>query len=383
MRYLPLIWSGLRRKPARTLFTLLSIVAAFLLFGLLQGVDSSIRQAVSRGRLDVLVTASPGGLPLPLADLAQIAAIKGITAVTYSASFLAQYQSGTPAVGVMAVDPDPYFALFHDTITTSPAALAAFRATRTGALVPRGPARERHWRIGDPLPLHALSAPKRDGTSDWTFHIVGYYDTPGNRDSNAGLVLMRYAYFDAARLLDPGTVQLYVERIADASQAGAISTAIDRRFVSSGAPTHTDTERATAQAQLAQLGDLDFFVRAILAAAFTSLLLSTSTTLMKSYHERLSELAVLKTVGFSDRGVAGLLVSEALVLGLIGAPTGVLLAKLSFDSLTAAKMLIGVSLPGLLFVVAIAGALVLALIVALPPAWQVRRLSIVQALGVR
>jgi putative ABC transport system permease protein len=382
MKYFRLIWSGLWRKPARTIFMLLSIVAAFMLFGLLQGVDSSIKQTIDRGRLNVLITANSGGLPLPLAYLPQIASIKGVTGVTYSSGFSAQYQSNVP-VTVMAVDPEQYFSLFHDSATTSPAELAAFRRTRTGALVARGIARDNHWKLGQHLPLHASGTLKRDGTSDWTFDIVGYYDNPGDPEHDFGPLLMNYAYFDAARVIDPGTVQLYVESIADSSQARAISTAVDNRFTSSPAPTHTDTEKATAEALLAQLGDLDFFVGAILASAFATLLVLTSTTLTKSYHERISELAVLKTVGFSDAGVAGLLVSEAILLGLIAAPAGVLLAKLSFDGLTRAKVLIGVNLPGVLFLIAMAGAIVLALVSALPPAWQARRLSIVNALGKR
>jgi putative ABC transport system permease protein len=382
VKYFRLIWSGLWRKPARTIFMLLSIASAFMLFGLLQGVDASFKQTIDKGRLNVLITANTGGLPLPLAYLPQIASIKGVTGVTYSSTFSGQYQSHAPVL-VMAVDPDQYFSLFHDTATTSSAELAAFRGTRTGVLVARGSARQNHWKIGDQLPLHTFGTLKRDGTADWTFNIVGYYDTPGDPETNVGPILMNYAYFDTARVIDPGTVQLYVESIADASRAHAISTAIDNMFTSSSAPTHTDTEKAAAEALLAQIGDLDFFVGAILTSAFATLLVLTSTTLMKSYQERISELAVLKTVGFSDLTVAGLLISEAVLLGLMAAPAGVLLAKLSFDGLTRAKVLIGVTLPGILFVIAIAGALVLALVSALPPAWQARRLSIVTALGKR
>jgi putative ABC transport system permease protein len=381
VKYFRLIWSGLWRKPPRTIFMLLSIVVAFMLFGILQGVDTSIKQAVDRGRLNVLITANAAGQPLPLADLSQIASIKGVTGVTYSASFFANYQSHTP-VGVVAIDPDQYFALSHDAIKVSPAELAAFRRTRTGALVARGPAHKLHWQIGDQIPLHAPGVLKRDGTSDWTFDIVGYYDTPDNPDYSGLGLLMTYAYFDTARVANRGTVQAYVESIADASKAPALSTAIDNLFVSSPDPTHTDTERATAEAQLAQLGDLDFFVGAILASAFTTLLLLTSTTLMQSYHERTSELAVLKTLGFSDVGVAALLVSEAILLSVVAALAGVLLAKLLFDSL-AGHVLVGVSVSGVLFVIAFAAALVLALVSAMAPAWQARRLSIIDALAVR
>ena len=383
MKYLPLIWRGLWRKRLRTIFTLLSIVMAFALFGVLQGVDQSLKQLVNGARLNVLSISNPASLPLPLAYLEQIKAVKGVKRVTHQSILIGYYQSLTNIVPVLAVDLDQFFAVYDPIIKVDAADLAALRRMRTGALVTRGMAERLHWKIGDHVPIHALNVPKQDGSQDWTFDIVGYFTIPEQGDRT--LMLMGYPYFDTARRTDPGTVLQYIATIGDASQAPVISNAIDNLFANSPSRTFTQTERASAQAQLAQLGDLDFFVDAVVAAAFATLLLLTGTTLMQAYRERISEIAVLKTVGFTDEAAASLLLAEGLLLTVGSAAIGLLLAN----------GFLGV-LPGLLAgqlprtqvtpLVALAGmsaAVVLALACAVPPAWQARRLSIVAALAAR
>ena len=384
MSYFRLIWSGLWRKRTRTTFTLLSIVAAFTLFGILHGIDTSFKQAIDRGRLNVLVTTSPVNLPLPLADLQQIEAVKGVTHVTHQSYLVGTYQSPTNFVIGMAVDPEHFFTRYDGLYTVSPAALTAFRRMRTGALITPGLARTLHWKLGDHVPVHMLTAPKKDGTADWTFDVVGNFDMAGDAD-NAPFMLMDYSYFDTARATDTGTVQRYVETIADASQAPVIANAIDNLFANSPTQTRTATEKASQQAALSQIGDLDFFVYAIVAAAFATLLLLTGTTLMQSYRERINELAVMKTLGFSDGSVAVLILSEAVMLCLGAAALGLLLANGSLDALRMVTQgtLSVTHLPWIVFLTGFAAALAIALVSAMAPSWQARRLSIVDALAVR
>jgi putative ABC transport system permease protein len=381
MKYFRLIWRGLWRKRLRTIFTVLSIVMAFALFGVLQGVDQTFKQLVGRGRLNVLAISNPAGLPLPLADLEQIKAVKGVTNVTYQSLFIGDYQSPRNIIPVLAIDPDEFLPLAVPLVKVDAADVAALRRTRTGALVTRGLAERQHWKIGDHVPINGLNAPKKDGSLDWTFDIVGYFSLP--EQGERSLMLVGYPYFDTARRMDTGTVAQYAATIADASQAQRIGKAIDEMFANSPYPTLTQTERANAQGQLAQLGDLDFFVDAVAAAAFATLLLLTGTTLMQAYRERIGEIAVLKTLGFTDAGAGGLLLAEGLLLNLGAAALGLLLAK---GFLAVLPKLLGGQLPQtqLTPTVAAAGmgaALLLALACALPPAWQARRLSIVAALA--
>lgn len=385
MKYARLIWTGLWRKKVRTIFTLLSIVAAFLLFGMLQGIDTTFKQLVDQGRLNVLVTTNPAGLPLPLADLGRIEAVHGVKRVTYRSLFIGDYQSLTNIVIVLPVDSDNFFAE-NPMFSMSPGVREAFLHNRTGALVSRSLADRLGWKIGQRIPIHALNAVKKDGSSDWTFDLVGTFDIPDSPVREEPLLLMNFLYFDNARATDAGTVQLYQETIADASQAATVANAIDNLFANSPNRTRTETERANAQGQLAQLGDLDFFVEAIVAAAFATLLLLTGSTLMQAYRERVREFAVMKTLGFTDGGIAALVLSEAILLTVGAAVLGLLIAHALLPALGALMARVGapgLRLPWIVFAVGIGFAALLALVSALPAAWRAQRLSIVDALAVR
>ncbi len=387
MNYFWLVWTGLWRKKARTIFTLVSIVVAFVLYGMLQGIDTTFKQSVNRGRLNVLVTRSPTGLPLPLADLPRIEAVHGVIGVTPRSLFVGDYQSVRNLVIVMPIDADSFFAE-NSMYSVSPTARAALRRTRTGALVAQGLVQRLGWKTGDQIPIHALNAQKKDGTSDWTFQVVGTFDIPDNPTRDEPLLLMNYPYFDTARATDTGTVQFYQESVADASQATAVSNAIDDLFTNAPDRTRTETERANAQGQLSQIGDLDFFVEAIVAAAFATLLLLVGSTLMQAYRERIHEFAVMKTLGFTDRGISMLVLSEALLLTLGSAVLGLLVAHAMLSALAALMMrAIGLApvlrLHWIVFAIGVGFALLLALASALPAAWRAQRLSIVDALAER
>ena len=385
MKYFRLIWSGLWRKKVRTIFTMLSIVVAFLLFGMLQGIDTTFKQLVDQGRLNVLVTTNPAGLPLPLADLSQIRAVHGVTRVTYRGLFIGYYQSLRNIVIVLPIDSENFFAE-NPMFSTSQRDHDAFLHSRTGVLVSQSLAERLGWKVGDRIPIQALNARKKDGTANWAFDLVGTFDIPGSPARDQPLMLMNYEYFDTARATDTGTVQLYQETISDASQAAAISNAIDNLFANSPNRTHTDTERANAQGQLAQLGDLDFFVEAIVAAAFATLLLLTGTTLMQAYRERIREFAVMKTIGFTDRGISALVLIEAVLLTVGAAVLGLAIASAllpALGSLMSRFGAPGLRFPGIVFLTGIGFAVLLAIVSAVPAAVRAERLSIVDALAMR
>jgi putative ABC transport system permease protein len=385
MKYFRLVWTGLWRKKTRTIFTALSIVVAFVLYGMLQGIDATFTQLGDQGRLNVLITQNPAGLPLPLADLLQIQAVQGVTHVTYRSFFVGNYQSLRNTVVVLAVDAETFFE-GNSTFSASIAERAAFLHTRPGVLVARSLAQRLGWKVGDQIPIHALNAQKKDGTADWTFKIVGTFDIPNSPAGDEPLLLMNYPYFDSARATDTGTVQAYQASIVDASQAAAVSSAIDNLFANSSTPTRTQTERANAQGQLAQIGDLDFFVEAIVTAAFATLLLITGSTLMQAYQERIHEFAVMKTLGFTDKGISALVLSEAMLLTVGAAMLGLLLARSLLrvlSSVIAASGVPGLRLPATVLAFGVGCAVLLALLSALPPALRAKRLSIIDALAVR
>lgn len=383
MKYFRLIWAGLWRKRARTAFTLLSIVVAFVLFGVLQGVNSVFNRLVDAGRLDILLTASPSRLSIPLAALSQIQQIPGVTAVTFRSGFIGYYQSVGNFVPVAAVDPRNALLTMPPDSEVQDAELADFKRTRTGVLVSARLAERMHWKIGDRVPVQGINFPRKDGSTVWTFDIVGIYKNKSN-PGQLGLV-MNYEYFDAERASDNGTVQLYIEEIAKRSQAAAIASAIDGRFANSGNPTHTNTERGYAQAQLAEIGDLEFFVDGIVGAAFATLLLLTGSNMMQSFRERIPEFAVMKTIGFSDATIAALVLCEAVLLCAGAAAMGLVLASVLLPEMGTATggniPPISLSWPVALYGISAAGAI--ALVSTLPAAWRAKRLAIVDALAVQ
>jgi|HubBroStandDraft_1064217.scaffolds.fasta_scaffold00128_51 putative ABC transport system permease protein len=381
MKYLPLIWAGLWRKPLRTVFTLLSIAMAFLLFGLLQGVNAAFEQGISAEGVDRLMVESRIGFTenLPYADLAQIEAVPGVTGVAFTAFFVAEYQERKNAFVAFPVDPLRYFALSPD-FSLPPDQLDALVHTRTGVVVGQAMADKFGWKLGDQIPVHSRNWTRSDGSADWNFELVGFFRD--RRDStNERAAFFNYAYFDEARSQGKGTVGWYIVRIADPRQAVGIAAAIDKLFQNSADETRTMTEKEFAQSFLKQVADINFIVVAIIGSVFFTLLFLTGNTMMQSVHERVPEFAVLKTLGFPEGKILMLIMAEALVLCLAAALAGLGLAALAFPLL---QRFVGTSvLPVGTILTGIGFAILLALAAGLPPALRARRLSVVDALAGR
>jgi putative ABC transport system permease protein len=378
MKFLPLLWAGLWRKRTRTIFTLLSIVVAFVLFGMLQGVNSAFSNAVNAAAVDRLNVVSRISFTesLPFSYQAQIEAIPGVAAVAHESWFGTYYQDPKNFVFSFPVDAARFFPLFQE-VRLAPDQLAAMVRTRTGAIIGRELAKKYGWKIGDKVPLHSVIW---TGSSDWDFDIVGIYDTPGNANQ-AQSFFFNYSYFDEARSFSKGSVGWYVVKVKDPKQAMQVAAAIDKHFANSSDETKTQTEKEFAQSFIKQQGDISFIVTSILGAVFFTLLFLTGNTMMQSVRERIPELAVLKTIGFTDGAVVALILAEALVLCLIAAFLGLAIAAGIFPAL---KAYIGdTGMPKDVIALGIGMAVLLAICTGLPPAWRTTRLNIIDALAGR
>ena len=381
MKFLPLIWSSLWRKKARTIFTLLSVMIAFLLFGLLQGVNvwlNTFSTGANANRLYVVSRVSQVQ-PLPSAYLHPIEAVPGIRRATYIAGISGYYQEKTNSLLALATDVTAFFDLYPDW-QIEPAQLAAMRRTRAGAIVATPLMRAFGWKIGDRLPLRT-SVMKLDGGTDWDFEIVGTYDVP-TAPTEANRILVNYAYFDEARRLERGTAWAFVVAVVDPARSAQICAAVDALFVNSAHETATQDEKSYVQEQLRQLGDVSLMANAIVAAVLFTLLFLTGNTMMQSVRERTPELAILKTVGFSDRSVTVLVLVESLLLCVLAAALGLAAAAAVFP-VAAALGIGGAALPLEVVAAGLSMALLLALVSGLPPALRARRLVIVEALAGR
>jgi len=381
MKFIPLIWASLWRKRARTLLTLFSIVVAFLLFGVLQGVNAWIAGYGSRSAANRLYVVSRVSQiqPLPSAHLRRITQVPGVQQAAYVTALVGAYQQPGNSVVVLASQPKVLFAL-NPEWQVAPEQLQALVQTRTGVIVGARIAKLYHWRVGDVLPIHS-STVKQDGSVDWTFQIVGVYDSPSN-PSEANQVIANYEYIDQARHYDRGTALAFVVGIDAPSHSAEICAAIDALFANSADETLTQDEKEYVQGQLRQIGDIGYLVNAIVGAVLFTLLFLTGNTMMQSVRERVPELAVLKAIGFADAYVLLLVLAESVLLCVVAAVIGLLAAAAAFPA-TAALGIAGTALPARVFAVGLIVAVVLALVSGLPPAWRARQLLIVDALAGR
>jgi putative ABC transport system permease protein len=380
VRFLPLIWSGIWRKPGRSVLIFLQVSVAFALFGVLQGMKTGVDRLIGQARADLLLVHGSLSLidPLPLGLLEQIKAVPGVKAVVPVELFGGIYQKPTQQIGIVALRPDEGW-LSAFTYTVAPDQAAAFQQTRTGTLIRKSVADKYGWKIGDRIPLITNTA-QRDGSTNWSFEVVGTY-TDSDVAGGSDVILIQYDYFDEARLLGTGRVSHFNAAIVDPHQAAAVADAIDRRFANSTNATQTESLRELAQLQLQSIGDLDLLIRAVVSAVLVALFFATTTMLMQSVRERTPELAVLKTLGFADGALFLFIVAEAAFVCVIAAGCGLALALVAFPF--AGKFVPGISMPLQVVALGLGCAALVALITAAAPAIRAARLSIVAALASR
>ncbi|HTE42427.1 MAG TPA: ABC transporter permease [Steroidobacteraceae bacterium] len=382
MKYLPLIWQGIWRRPGRAWLLLLQIVSAFALFGVLQGVSSGTKQAIAATHSNRLYIASKISVsdPLPIAMLERIRSIPGIRDATPRAVIIGTYQTPQQGMPVLAVDAEPFFRIF-DELSVSPEAVTTLKNTHTGAIIGSELARRHGWKIGDRFVLQS-SVIQRDGSPDWSFDVVGVFDakpTFGTPPPTA--VIANFDYVNGARSSDIDQTNMFMAVVRDVAEAGVVSLAIDDAFANSANETHTQSEGDLVSTNIQKTVDLDFIVRSVVAAVFFALLLATGALMMQSLRERTSELAVLKAVGFSDRRILMLLLTESIVFCVVSAAIGLAMAA---ALLPQARSLVGIaSMPPIVITAGFMCALVLGLMTGAAPAMRASRLRVVDALAGR
>lgn len=371
------------RRKTRTLLTLLSVVAAFTLFGMLDAVRVAFNSPSSVYGIDRLIVTSRYSIiqPLPYAYAARIQLVAGVQEVAYATWFGGIYQDRNNFFPNFAVSAKSYLAM-HPEIVLPKAQKQAFLHTRTGAIVGQALAERFGWEIGDKIPLKATIYPKKGGGNVWTFDLVGIFHAA--RPELQGIeqqMLFHYKYLNEGRRRDQGTVGWYIVQVADPDNAEEVAVAIDRLFANSPHATKTQTEKAFQLSFVKQIGNIGLIVSAIMGAVFFTLLLLTGNAMTQAIRERIPELAVLKTLGFPNRLILLLVLSEAIVMMLIGGTGGLLLARALLPVMAAATSA-RLNLPLTLdtWLLGLALAILIGLMIGLLPALRALRLNIVDAL---
>ncbi|GIX35849.1 MAG: hypothetical protein KatS3mg126_1628 [Lysobacteraceae bacterium] len=384
MKYLHLIASALLRRKLRTLFTLASLTAAFLLLGLLQAVNTLFASGADfLGASRIVVQARTSFTqPLPMRLLPRIESVPGVVAVSHSQFFGGQYQDERAGFPQFVVNPQRLRLTYPEWIMPEDQ-WRAFVSTQDGAIVGRHLADRYGWKIGDIVPLNSFIWTRADGSRTWEWRIVGIFDGKDREwQDRTRLMYLNYAQFDEGRSpAARGLAGVFVAKVDDPLRTAEIAAAIDARFDNSPDETKSQSEQEFQLGFIRQLGDIGFIMNAISGAVFFTILILTGFTMSQGVRERVPELAVLKCLGFTDLSVLGLVLGEAMLLCGIGALCGMLLASAVVAGLPP-------EFPPLrtdLRVWAFAGisVLVLALAVGLPPALRAKRLKIVDALAGR
>ncbi len=385
MSFASLIWAGLFRRRTRTMLTLFSIIVAFVLFGLLRSIAGAFDVGVNVAGVDRLIVQPKYSIidPLPISHLNVIRRVPGVAMVTHFSWFGGVYQEPKNFFPKYPVAPKEWFAAYPE-LRIDPAQLEAFSKTRTGVVVPTEMAAKYGWKIGDRIPIEANIWPKKDGSRLWEFDLVGIYQAPsGQFGQNAFLI--NYDYFDEARQFGQGQVGSFVVRVKDPAHAAEVARAIDAAFENSSYETRTASEAEVARQFANQIGNIGLMMGGILGAVFFTIVLLTGNTMAQAFRERIPELAILKTLGFSDVLVALIVLGEAVLLCAAGGALG-----LGMSALLAPGIARGIKdiLPGFeiawqTIAAGMAIAVLLGLVVGAVPALTARRLRIVDALRER
>jgi len=381
MKYLPLIWLGIWRNAGRTVLIFLQVSVAIALFGVLQGMKTGVEHAVAAARGDLLIVHSRENFlatPLPLGMLDQIRSVPGVKVAIPVDLGGAIYQKPDQKIGVVSIRPDAdWVAAF--TYSMAPAYALALQKLRTGMLVRNLVVDRYGWKVGSRVPLNSFTV-QQNGSSDWEFDDVGTFtdsDVGGGRD----IILINYDYLNEARLTNKDTVNHFNVAVTDPKLANSVADEIDRRSANSANETRTESLLEMAQQQEQSIGDLNFLIRAVVGAVLVALLFATTTLMTQSIRERTPELAVLKTVGFSNRSVFLLILAEALTVCVAGAAFGLALADLAFQF--AARFIQGLSMPAIIVGAGLALGALVALVSAAVPAAVAARVQVAAALSGR
>jgi putative ABC transport system permease protein len=378
-----LLLASLWRRPTRTVLTIAALAVAFLLFMLLRAIAAAFAGGVSSEGLDRLIVDSRYSMTenLPLAYVERIRNMDPIDAVTHMTWFAGYVGEPRNTFAIHPVDPESYFDVISEA-KIDPDVLAAFVRTRNGTVASKALAERFGWRIGQVIPLESELYPKADGSTSWPLILVGTFDyAPGA--SSGELLLFQYEHYnESVAYWARDQVYWITARARSPELVEQAIRAIDDEFENSPNPTRSTPEDEYRRQFASQLGDIGRVTTSILGAVFFTIVLLTGNSTLQAYRERRVELAVLKTLGFSDARVALLVLGESLLLCVAGALVGIGLALLLEPGMNAnLQGLVGrFRMTGSSAAQAVGIAVALALVVGVPPALAVRRRTIVDGL---
>lgn len=379
-----LVRRNLFRKKLRAWLMIISILVAFLIYGMLASFYRAFTAGEDAAAADRLVVVNKINFtqPLPIAYFNRVRAMEGVRQVAHLNWFGGYYQEPKNFLIVFAVEPQTYMDVYGNDLDIPADVRQAFMRERTGALVGEALARKWGWKVGDRVPIASNIFSQRNGSRTWDMTIVGIMKakTP-QMDTN--FMVFQYGYFDETRAFGKDQIGWMVLQTTSPSMNDKVAKAIDASFANSSYETATDTEKAFNKAFVAQIGNIALIMTLVVGAAFVTILMIVGNTMALTIRERTREIGVLKTLGFSGQRILGMVLGESVLLAMLGGIPGLALAAfIAFmlrenlsNFIPGFAMTPGIALAGIAMILA------LGLITGIIPALNAMRLRIAAALG--
>lgn len=383
MNDLTLIRKSLFRKKTRAILLILSIMTAFLIFGALASIDRVLNSSEELSRADRLVTVNKINFTqtMPFAYWGRVEGVDGVQAVTHASWFGGYYQDVRNFVQSFVVDMDSYLVVYPE-LEMPADQRAALAERRDCVAVGADLAEQYEWSVGDRFPLSSNIWRQQDGSSAWDVEVCAILTTE-DQDLPTNYLLMQYDYYNEALAFNRDQIGWMIMLTGDPAINDAVSQRIDDMFANSPAETETTTEAAFSQAFVEQLGNIGLILSLVVSAAFATILMIVGTTMVMAINERTKEVGVMKTLGFSSSRIFTHVLSESVLLSLVGGLLGLGAAVLLLSGIA---QVAGGQLPGLgvgrdTWIQAFGLMIAFGLVTGFVPALNAMRLKIVDALG--
>jgi putative ABC transport system permease protein len=384
MKFLPLVWRNLMRRKIRTIITLMTIIVAFVLFGALMAIRAAFSMGIDVAGADRLMMIHKVSIiqPLPASYGDRIRATEGVKQVTHANWFGGYFQEPSNFVQSMAVEPESWLAMYPE-FEVPDEQKKVWLKDRTGAIIGSDLAKKWGWKVGDRVPLLAPIY-QRAHEGAWEFTIDGIYHSE-KQGVDKTQFFFHYDYLNEAMRKLPGqgdAIGWYVFRVNDPSTSDQLAKRIDAMFANSPTETKTATEKAFISDWAKQVGDIGSIMIAITAVVMFFILFVAGNAMAQSIRERINELGVLKTLGFTDGRILGLVLLESCTIAFLGGGLGLLIgwAIITLGGDPTGGMLPIFHLPPRDLVIGVLLVFALGLCTGMVPALQASRLKIVDAL---
>ncbi|MEQ8404466.1 MAG: FtsX-like permease family protein [Oceanicaulis sp.] len=378
-----LIRKSLFRKKTRAILLVLSIMTAFLIFAVLGAFSRSLNAGVETAAADRLVTLNAINftLDMPYAYYSRVAGVEGVEEVTHANWFGGYFQDPRNVIQAFAVEMESYLAVYDELVITE-GDLDTLLTRNDCMALGADLAGQYEWSVGERIPLSSNIWSQQDGARAWDMEVCVIFDAD-DQDVPANYLIFHYDYFNEALAFNRDRIGWIILTTGDPAINDQVARAIDAQFANSPAETETATEAAFGQAFLEQIGNIGLILTLVIGAAFATILMIVGTTMVMAINERTKEVAVMKTLGFSPPRIFAHVLSESVLLSVLGGLLGLGLAA-------AMVTLVGGALAGFLpgfrmtagiVLQAVALMVAFGLVTGLLPAVNAMRLNIVDGLG--